>query len=162
MSDPIIDVVPYNSNNLLPLPFIQQFHYSNVDNHNLIKQIIKDAEKKRTILHLLSVGGIPYGFLSLSFQCHKFHKKEPPKKILNIDYLFVSAHLRRKSVAAFGGLKTSEMLVSIAINIANQIKQFVPVDFIAAEPAHDAIAPLYINAGFSELQKTTNVLFLKL
>ena len=162
MSSPSIDVVAYSDGNIIPVNFSKKFNYSETDNNQLIMQVLKDAGKKRTNIHVLSVDGKEYGFLSVSFQCREFQKKQPPKKILNIDYLFVSEPFRKKKVSAFENKKTSEMLVYIAISIANKIRQFVPVEFITAEPAHDKIAPLYSNVGFEPLINRSNVLFLKL
>lgn len=54
------------------------------------------------------------------------------------------------------------MLVDVAISIANEIAQYVPVEFIAAEPAQDNIAPIYLDVGFKQLINKSNVLFLNL
>jgi hypothetical protein len=157
-----IDTVAFSDGNLVPLSFSKKFEYDSADNHQLIMQVLKDAAKNRTTLHMLTVDGNPYGFLSRSLQCSQFQKKEPQKKILNVDYLFVNKSLRKRRLPEFDGMKTSEFLVSLAINIAYRIKQFVPIEYIAAEPAHDSITPLYTDAGFKKLGHTDNVLFLKL
>jgi hypothetical protein len=162
VSNTSIDVVAYSGNNIHPLNFFKKFEYANKDHHDLIMQVIKDAQKNRTTLHTLCIDHEEYGFISLSFQCRQFQKKQPSKKILNIDYLFVSEPFRKKEISVFDNRKTSQMLVDVAISIANEIAQYVPVEFIAAEPAHDNIAPIYLDVGFEQLINKSNVLFLKL
>lgn len=138
--------------------FRKQFHFKSGDNQNYFDQVIKDAKKEYTKIHMLEVGGVLMGFMALSVQCMK---KQDKRKYLNIDYIFVNDQYRQKHVKGYGK-KASEVMIEGAIRMALEIKNTVPLAFIAAEPAHDRLFPLYLQSGFNQLQGTQNTFFLPL
>lgn len=154
-----IKVISLNSNHIHKATFSKKYQFGSKENKNYFNEIVKQAEKNQTKLHLLQIDDKEIGFVALSAQCSD--QKGSRKKYLNIDYLFVDDQYRKESVEALQQ-KVSEYLIDIVIRIALEIKSFVPIAYIAAEPAHKDLEPLYTSKQFIKLENTKNIFFFKL
>jgi hypothetical protein len=155
----VIEIARVETASLHIASFRRNFHFNADDNQNYFDQVCKDAQKNRTKIHVLKVDGLLIGFIALSIQC--MTQKFNTQKYLNIDYIFVDDQHRQKFIKNYGK-KASEVLIDIAIKMALDIQEIVPLVFIAAEPAHDKLLPLYRNSGFNQLAGEQNTFFFSL
>jgi len=154
-----IRIVGLNASDIHPSVFSKKYQFGSKENKTYFDEIIKQAQKNQTKLHLLELDDKNIGFIALSMQCS--NQKKSKKKYLNIDYLFVDDQYRKESVEALQQ-KASEYLIDIVIRIALEIKNFVPIAYIAAEPAHKDLEPLYTSKQFIKLESTKHIFFFKL
>lgn len=154
-----IKVISLNPIHIHKATFSKKYQFGSKEKKSYFDEIVKQAEKNQTKLHLLQLDNKDIGFVALSAQCSD--QKGSKKKYLNIDYLFVDDQYRKESIEALQQ-KASEYLIDIVIRIALEIKNFVPIAYIAAEPAHKDLESLYTNKQFIKLENTKHIFFLKL
>lgn len=156
---PEIKVISLSTVDIHKATFSKKYLFGSKENKSYFDEIVKQAQKKQTKLHLLQIGDKDIGFVALSAQCSD--GKGSKKKYLNIDYLFVDDQYRKEKMEVLQQ-KVSEYLIDIAIRIALEIKNFVPIAYIAAEPAHKDLEFLYTNKQFIKLENTKHIFFFKL
>lgn len=155
----VIEVATIDASALHLAAFKSSFKFDTSDNINYFEQVCKDARKDRTKLHVLKINGVNVGLIAISIQC--MEQKFNQKKYLNIDYVFVDNQYRKIIIEELGK-KVSDFMIEIAIRFALDINAIVPLSFVAAEPAHDDLVPLYQSNGFTELQEAKNTFFVLL
>lgn len=154
-----IRIVGLNASDIHHATFSKKYQFGSKENKSYFDEIIKQAQKNHTKIHLLELDDQNIGFVSLSIQCST--QKKSKIKYLNIDYVFVDEQYRKNTMELFQQ-KVSEYLIDIVIRIALEIKNFVPIAYIAAEPAHNDLESLYTSKQFVKLENEKHIFFFKL
>ena len=106
----------------------------------------KLAVNNKVRIHLLTNDeNKPVAFMALSFD------KIATSSCLVINYLFCSVPYRRLIVAELQMRRISHHLVARAIQLVQEILPYVPVHFLALQPAHEKLEQFYADLGFTRL-----------
>ncbi|NJD37470.1 MAG: GNAT family N-acetyltransferase [Geobacter sp.] len=73
---------------------------------------------------------------------------------VTIDYLLITPEYRGVLFHELGNLKASQYLLDYVINLATQVNADIPFRYIALQPAHEKLLPLYSSLGFEPLDNT--------
>ena len=142
---------------LHPQVFLKKVACANSHEQNYSSQLLKRAANNQVRLHVLAAPAEQsiIGFIAISAS---ELKKSP---CVTIDYLLTASSYRGISFEELGGMKTSTYLLNYAINLVSQVNVDIPFRYIALQPAHEKLLPLYHSLDFAPLDKT-GWLFLKI
>lgn len=135
---------------LHPQVFLKKVACANHHEQNYCSQLIKRAANHQVRLHILanSTDWQIIGFIAISAS----ELKNSP--CITIDYLLATLPYRSVSFKELGNRKASEYLLDYAINLATLVNQDIPFRYLALQPAHEKLLPLYSSLGFVPLDKT--------
>lgn len=137
------------SNFLYPATFLKHFEFTDDYERQYVKQLAKQALAEKLRIYMLTDDNRNHlGFIALSVGTIS---GVPPCII--IDYLFTSLPYRKKSFPELGDLTLSQYLLGVSLQIAQQINRYVPVRYLALQPAHEKLERFYCNLGFTRLNK---------
>ena len=135
---------------LHPQVFLKKIACANHHEQNYCSQLIKRAAKHQVRLHILanSTDLEIIGFVAISAS------ELINSPCVTIDYLLTTSPYRGVIFKALGDMRASEYLVDYVINLANRVNADIPFRYIALQPAHEKLLPLYRSIGFVPLDKT--------
>ena len=135
---------------LHPQVFLKKIGCTNHHELNYCSQLIKRAASNQVRLHILanSTNKQIIAFIAISAS----ELKSSP--CVTIDYLLTAPPYRGTCFEELGNMKASEYLIDYAINLATQVNADIPFRYLALQPAHDKLLPLYNSLGFVPLDKT--------
>lgn len=138
--------------------FLQRWQYSRRSESAGVKRAAELASKNHARLHVLSINGIDYGFVTVGI-----HQRKNQKLFhLQVIYLFVSAQFRKQRIDELEGMLASEYMMGHVISQSLQTSKFIPISSIMLETASDKLYPLYESLEFSRLPDMTNWMSLPL
>lgn len=135
---------------LHPQVFLKKVACANHHEQNYCSKLIKRAANHQVRLHILanSTNLEIIGFVAISAS------ELINSPCVTIDYLLTTPLYRGSMFKELGGMKASEYLVDYVINLATQVNADIPFRYIALQPAHEKLLPLYRSIGFTPLDKT--------
>lgn len=142
---------------LHPQVFLKKVACANHHEQNYCSQLIKRAANHQVRLHILanSTDLKIIGFIAISAS----ELKSSP--CITIDYLLTTPPYRSVLFKDLGNMKASEYLLDYVVNLAFLVNKDIPFRYLALQPAHEKLLPLYCSLGFVPLDKT-GWLFLKI
>jgi hypothetical protein len=143
---------------LAPGLFLQRWQYSRRSESTGVKRAAELASKNQARLHILTINGVEYGFVTVGIHQRKNQKLYH----LQVIYLFVSAQFRKQKINELEGMLASEYMMGHVISQALQASKFIPVSSIMLETASDKLFPLYESLEFSRLPDIQDWMYLPL
>lgn len=132
---------------LAPGLFLQRWQYSRRSESTGVKRAAELASKNQARLHILTISGVEYGFVTVGIHQRKNQKLYH----LQVIYLFVSAQFRKQKIDELEGMLASEYMMGHVISQSLQTSKFIPISSIMLETASDKLYPLYESLEFSRL-----------
>jgi hypothetical protein len=122
----------------------------------LLKEILKNIKKSKTILYLLTKNDKYVGFVSLS----AFTIDESPS--IKIDYLFVDSLYRGKKFLQLNNITVSKYLLLFAISKSRELKKIIGIRYITIIPDNIKLVNYYknLNLNFKVFNKNYMILIL--
>lgn len=144
---------------LIPSAFVRRWEYvrKQTEAEN-VKRAAALASKGFSRIHLLSIDSVDHGFVTVGIQQLQNQKQFH----LHVEYLFVSAPFRKKSIAELDGLHVSVFLMGQVIKAAIETSRFAPLNSIVLETASDKLFPLYRSLAFDHMPSPSNWMYLPL
>lgn len=130
---------------LHPQVFLKKVACADNNEENFCSQLIKRAANNQVRLHILADPSVLriIGFIAISAS------ELINSPCITIDYLLTSPTHRGIVFKELGGMKASEYLLEYVINLATQVNADIPFRYLALQPAHDKLLPLYHSLGFT-------------
>ena len=135
---------------LHPQVFLKKVACANHHEQNFCSQVIKRAANHQVRLHILAnpTKLEIIGFIAISAS------ELINSSCVTIDYLLTTPPYRGVVFKELDNKKASEYLVDYVINLATLVNTDIPFRYIALQPAHEKLLPLYLSIGFKPLDKT--------
>ena len=131
---------------LSPQTFLRLFEFSNDHERQYVKYVAKLALDNKVRIHILTDNeNKPVAFIALSFE------KIATNACLVVNYLFCSVQCRKLIVKELNERKMSHHLIARAIQLVQEISPFVPLHYLALQPAHEKLELFYADLGFTRL-----------
>lgn len=135
---------------LHPQVFLKKVPCANNHEQNFCSQLIKRAASHQVRLHVLanSQNLQIIGFIAISAS------ELINSPCVTIDYLLITPEYRGVLFRELGNVKASQYLLDYVINLATQVNTDIPFRYLALQPAHEKLLPLYSSLGFEPIDKT--------